>query len=289
MKLNLDKDIVFFDIESTGLNVMKDRIVQIALIKHKKDGSQPEEVEYLINPSIPISPEAMAVHGITPEDVKNKPTFIQLAKEIYDWIGDSDLGGYNSDRFDIPMLMEEFARTGIEFNLDNRRHIDVQRIFYKMQPRTLKAAYKYYCDQSLVDAHDALADVRATVDVFLGQIKMYDGVDYEDGDGFVTEAPIKNDMEAIYQFTTDTRMLDATQRLKYDNDGTVVFNFGKYIGKPVAELLYNDKQYLNWILEKDFSTQVKHIVKRLVKEYAENLKKKNSPQAKAPGDQPKLF
>ena len=289
MKLNLDRDIVFFDIESTGLNVMKDRIVQIALIKHKIDGSAPEEIEYLVNPGIPISPEAMAVHGITPEDVKNKPTFQQISKELFDWIGNSDLGGYNSDRFDIPMLMEEFARVGLELTLDNRRHIDVQRIFYKMQPRTLKAAYKYYCDAALVDAHDALADVRATVDVFKGQIKMYDGVDYEDGDGFVTEAPIKNNMEAIYQFTTDTRMLDATQRLKYDNDGTVVFNFGKYIGKPVAELLYNDKQYYNWILNKDFSTQVKHIVRRLVKEYEENLKKKGNTQSGTPGDQSKLF
>lgn len=289
MKLNLDRDIVFFDIESTGLNVMKDRIVQIALIKYKTDGSDPVEIEYLINPGIPISPEAMAVHGITPEDVKNKPSFQQISKELFDWIGNSDLGGYNSDRFDIPMLMEEFARVGLELTLDNRRHIDVQRIFYKMQPRTLKAAYKYYCDASLVDAHDALADVRATVDVFKGQIKMYDGVDYEDGDGFVTEAPIKNNMEAIYQFTTDTRMLDATQRLKYDNDGTVVFNFGKYIGKPVAELLYNDKQYYNWILNKDFSTQVKHIVRRLVKEYEENLKKKGNTQSGTPGDQSKLF
>jgi len=289
MKLNLDRDIVFFDIESTGLNVMKDRIVQIAFIKHKQDGSEPEELEYLINPGIPISPEAMAVHGIKPEDVANKPTFQQLAQEMFDWIGDSDLGGYNSDRFDIPMLMEEFFRAGLEFDLDKRRHIDVQRIFYKMQPRTLKAAYKYFCDAKLENAHDALADVRATVDVFLGQLKKYDGVDYEDGDGFVTEAPIKNDMEAVYQFTTDTRMLDATNRLKYDNEGTVVFNFGKYVGKPVAELLYNDRQYLNWILEKDFSTQVKHIVKRLVKEYAENLKSKGNTKTDNPGDQSKLF
>lgn len=270
---NLTRDIVFFDIESTGLNVIRDRIVQIALIKYKTDGSEPEELELLINPGIPISPEAMAVHGITPDKLRNKPSFAQVAKEIFDFIGDSDLGGYNSDRFDVPMLMEELFRAGYNLNIDKRRLIDVQKIFYKMEPRTLKAALKYYCGKELVDAHDALADVRATVDVLKGQLVKYDGVDYVDGDGFVKEAPIKNDMQAISDFLGDRSTLDVTMKLRYDKEGTVVFNFGKYAGKPAAKILYEDRQYYRWIQEKDFSAQVKHICTELVKEYAANLNK----------------
>ena len=272
IKFNLDRDIVFFDIESTGLNVMKDRIVQIALIKYKKDGSDPIEKEMLINPGIPISEESMAIHGITPDKVANKPTFIQVAHEINDFIGDADLSGYNSDRFDIPMLMEEMARAGIDFDVDHRRTIDVQKIFYKMEPRTLVAALKHYCGKTLDDAHDALADVRATVDVLKGQLIRYKETDYVDGDGYTTERPIKNDMGAIAKFIGDTRTVDATQRFKYNHQGEIVFNFGKYVGKPAAELLYKDRQYLNWILEKDFSTQVKKIVKKIVKEYADKQK-----------------
>jgi len=276
VKFNLDRDIVFFDIESTGLNVMKDRIVQIALIKYKKDGSEPIEKELLVNPGIPISEESMAIHGITPDKVANKPTFIQVAHEINDFIGDADLSGYNSDRFDIPMLMEEMARAGIDFDTEQRRTIDVQKIFYKMEPRTLVAALKHYCGKTLADAHDALADVRATVDVLKGQLVMYAETDYVDGDGYTTERPIKNDMGAIAKFIGDTRTVDATQRFKYNHQGVIVFNFGKYVGKPAAELLYKDRQYLNWILEKDFSTQVKKIVKKIVREYADQQKKQKS-------------
>jgi len=276
VKFNLDRDIVFFDIESTGLNVMKDRIVQIALIKYKKDGSEPIEKELLVNPGIPISEESMAIHGITPDKVANKPTFIQVAHEINEFIGDADLSGYNSDRFDIPMLMEEMARAGIDFDTEQRRTIDVQKIFYKMEPRTLVAALKHYCGKTLEDAHDALADVRATVDVLKGQLVMYKETDYVDGDGYTTERPIKNDMGAIAKFIGDTRTVDATQRFKYNHQGVIVFNFGKYVGKPAAELLYKDRQYLNWILEKDFSTQVKKIVKKIVREYADKQKQQKS-------------
>ena len=197
---NLENDIVFFDIESTGLNVLKDRIIQIALIKYKKDGSEPDEREFMVNPMIPISAEAMQVHGITPDMIKDKPPFSEVAQEIADFIGDADLAGYNSDRFDLPMLTEELFRNGIELNPEERRTIDVQKIFYKMQPRTLKAALQFYCQKELEGAHDALADVRATVEVFAGQIVKYEGVDYIDGDGFVTKAPIKNDMQAIHEF-----------------------------------------------------------------------------------------
>lgn len=266
-KFNLDRDIVFFDIEATGLNILRDRIVQIALIKYPHDGKEPEEMTMLINPGVPISIESMEIHGITPDMIRNEPTFQQVAQKIYDFIGESDLAGYNSDRFDIPMLMEEFARVGLELKVDHRRCIDVQKVFYKMEPRTLKAALKVYCNKELEDAHDALADVRATVDVLKGQIIRYDNVDHIDGDGFTTKAPIKNNMDAIHDFTRDTRMLDATRRLKYNHQGVVVFNFGKYVGQPAAELLSRDKQYYNWILEKDFSSQLKQIVRKLVADY----------------------
>tara|TARA_B110000046_G_scaffold28786_1_gene29924 strand:- start:1329 stop:2168 length:840 start_codon:yes stop_codon:yes gene_type:complete len=276
IKFNLDRDLVFFDLESTGLNVMKDRIVQIALIKYPKEGGEPIEKEMLVNPGIPISEESIAIHGITPEKVANKPTFIQVAHEINDFIGNADLSGYNSDRFDIPMLMEEMARAGIDFDIDNRRAIDVQKIFYKMEPRTLVAALKYFCGKKLEDAHNALADVRATVDVLKGQLIMYQETDYVDGDDYTTERPIKNDMAAIAKFISDTRTVDATQRFKYNHQGEIVFNFGKYVGQPAAELLFKDRHYLNWILEKDFSTQVKKIVKKIVREYADKQKQQKS-------------
>ncbi len=270
MDFKLDRDLIFLDLEATGLNVIRDRIIQIAMIKYPKNGGEPEEFSMLINPGIPISEEAMGVHGITPKDVANKPTFQQVADKIHDFIGNADLAGYNSNRFDIPMLMEEFARVGMELDIENRRTIDVQRIFYKMEPRTLKAALKFYCEEDMEDAHDALVDVKATIDVFKGQLERYRGVDYKDQDDEVHTAPIINDMQALHDFTNDMRYVDATQKMKYGHNGEIVFNFGKYNGKPVAATLSRDKQYYNWILNKEFSSQVKQLVKKLVKEYEKN-------------------
>ncbi|MEO6132536.1 MAG: 3'-5' exonuclease, partial [Saprospiraceae bacterium] len=251
MNLRLDRNLIFFDIESTGLNVVRDRIIQLAMIRYHKDGSEPVEKTYLINPGIPISAEAMAVHGIRPEDVANKPIFQVLAKEIFDFIGDSDLAGYNSNRFDIPVLMEEFARVGLDFDIDSRRTIDVQRIFYRMEPRTLSAAYQFYCQKSIENAHDAMEDVRATIAVLDGQLKKYNGMDFVPEEGEAIPVPIQNDVVSLSAFTNDQNILDATQRLKYDHQGTVVFNFGKYIGRPAAEVLYNDQQYFHWMLNKE--------------------------------------
>jgi len=267
MEFNLNRDLIFLDIEATGLNVVRDRIIQIAMIKYPAAGGEPEELSLMVNPGIPISQEAMEVHGIEPKDVANKPTFRQVAEQIRDFIGNADLAGYNSNRFDIPMLMEEFDRVGMELNVDNRRTIDVQRIFYKMEPRTLKAALRFYCDKELEGAHDAMADVKATIDVFKGQLRRYENTDYEDGDGNLHPAPVKNDMQAIHDFTNDNRFLDATQKLKYDVNGEIVFSFGKYNGKPVAETLAHDKQYYNWILNKEFTSQVKQLVKKIVRDY----------------------
>ena len=265
-QLNLDRNLIVFDVETTGLNVVRDRIVQIALIKLFKNGDAPAEFSTLVNPGIPISEESMAVHGITPKDLANKPTSQQVAQKIWDFIGDADLAGYNSNRFDVPMLMEEFARVGMEFDVSKRRLIDVQRIFYKMEPRTLKAAYRLYCGKELTDAHDALADVRATLEVFQGQLTTYEGKDLLDEDGNYIPAPIKNDIQALHDFTNDLNFLDATQRIRVQPDGTPVFNFGKYNGQPVKEVLAKDKNYYHWILEKEFSSQLKQIVKQLMRE-----------------------
>lgn len=271
MNLHLERNLIFFDIESTGLNVIRDRIIQLAMIRYHRDGTPPAEKSYLINPGIPISAEAMAVHGITPQDVANKPTFQQLAKEIFEFIGEADLAGYNSNRFDIPVLMEEFARVGLDFDIDNRRTIDVQRIFYRMEPRTLSAAYQFYCQKNIENAHDAMEDVRATIEVLDGQLRKYDGMDFTPEEGEVIAAPIQNDVASLSSFTNDVNILDATQRLKYDHQGTVVFNFGKYMGRPAAETLYNDQQYYHWMLNKEFSHQVKKIIQRLVSDYKKNL------------------
>jgi DNA polymerase-3 subunit epsilon len=250
---------------------VRDRIIQLAMVRYHHDGSPPVERNWLLNPGIPIPAESTAVHGITAEDVKGQPGFIDVAREIFDFIGDADLAGYNSNRFDIPVLMEEFARAGIDFEIDNRRTVDVQRIFYKMEPRTLSAAYKFYCGKSMENAHDALGDVRATIEVLDGQLDMYNNVDYHPEEGETITAPVRNTMDALHAFTNDQPVLDVTQRLKYDASGNIVFNFGKYMGKPVAEVLYKDQEYYHWMLNKEFSHQVKKIIKGLVDAYKANL------------------
>lgn len=264
---NLKNDLVFIDLETTGLNVLRDRIIQIGMLKYSKNKEDPEELDMLINPGIPISEEAIKVHGILPSDLRNKPSFNQVADKLYKFIGNADLAGYNSNRFDIPMLIEEFARAGFDFDIENRKLIDIQRLFYKMEPRTLSAAYKFYLNKEMTDAHDALSDVKATAEILKGQLEMYEGKDFLDTDGNIIEKPVQNDINALHQFTNDLSIIDVTQRLKYDSNGEIVFNFGKYIGKPVAETLTKDKQYYNWILDKEFSYQVKKIVKKIVYEY----------------------
>jgi len=267
MNFNLSKDIIFFDVESTGLNVVRDRILQIALIKYMPGIEEPEELSLLINPTIPIPAESQAIHGISDERVANEPTFAQVAQKIFDFIGDGDVAGYNSARFDVPILMEEFSRAGLEFSMEGRSSVDVQRIFYKMEPRTLRAALRFYCGEELVGAHDALADVRATVDVLKGQLDKYKGVDLIVDEEETIKAPIINDMKVLHEFTSDLKTIDATQRLKFNADGVIVFNFGKYINTPVKDVLIKDKNYYNWILNKDFSSQVKQIIKRLYNEH----------------------
>lgn len=269
MELNLKNDICFFDIESTGLNVIKDKILQLAIVKIKAVGGPQQELAMLINPGIPISEEAMRIHGITPKDLANKPVFHQVAQQIYDFIGESDLAGYNCHRFDVPMLMEEFSRVGIDFSIENRKVIDVQRIFYKMEPRTLKAALKFYCNKDLADAHDAMNDVRATIEVLKGQLDKYEGKMLLDDDGNETSVAVENDIKKLHDFTNDMKTIDGTQRLKYNEQGEVVFNFGKYAGQTVSQVFKDDRNYFHWIQKMEFSHQVKKIVKTIYHEVYE--------------------
>lgn len=260
---NLQRDLCFFDLEATGLHVIRDRIIQIAIVKFHANGNLPEERCYLIDPGIPISPEAEKVHGLSSEMVKGQPSFAEKAAELYAFIGDADLAGYNSNRFDIPFLMEEFARAGLDFDVRGRRMIDVQRIFYRMEPRTLRAAVKFYCNRDFNEAHDALEDVRATIDVLAGQLKRYADSDLEDEEGRQLSRPIRPDVQALHEFTNDPRLLDATQRLRYNDAGDVVFNFGKYNGELVTNVFAREPQYYHWMMEKEFSVQVKQIIRQI--------------------------
>lgn len=244
MQLNLKKPIVFFDLETTGLNIGVDRIVEISLLK--LNPNQVEEVKtYRINPEIPISEESTSIHGITQEDVADKPTFKHLASEINRFMEGCDLSGFNLLKFDIPMLVEEFLRVDQDFDLKNRRIIDVQRIFHQMEKRTLEAAYKFYCDKSLENAHSAEADTRATYEVYKSQIERYD--------------ELENDTEFIHEFTgsPSDKLVDIAGRLVKNKDGVACINFGKHKGKPVVEVLQKDPGYYSWMMRGDFPLYTK--------------------------------
>ena len=259
--LKLDKDLVFFDIESTGADVVSDKIIQIALIKYPKDGGAPIEKEILVNPQKRIKPDATAVHGFTNQMVKEYPPFEDVAEELKDFLGDCDLGGYNSNRFDVPMLIEEFVRVGIDFSMEGRRLIDCLQIFYKMEPRTLKAALKFYCGEDLKDAHDALADTRATAKVFFGQLEYYKERDYVDKDDKIIERPINEDIQSIHTFLNgDSRRVDFMGRFVRNVDGEICFNFGKHKG----EVARRYPGFLNWLIQKDFPMQVKRIAQNIL-------------------------
>src|SRR5699024_9550619 len=199
MQLSLKRPIAFFDIESTGVNVSSDRIVEIAIIKVNPDQSE-EVLIKRINPGIPIPLESSLIHGIYDEDIKDEPSFKEVATEVAAFLGDSDLAGYNSNKFDVPLLMEEFLRAGVEFDIEGRSLVDVQNIFHLMEQRTLKAAYKFYCEKDLKNAHSAEADVRATYEVLKAQIEKYDGADFEDKQGVVSQ-PVVNDVEKLHSFS----------------------------------------------------------------------------------------
>lgn len=260
MKLNLKKPIVFFDLEATGMRTNTDKIVEYCFIKVFPDGSE-EVKSSKINPEIPISVETSIIHGIYDEDVKDAPTFKEVAKELDKFIGDSDLGGYNLLLFDIPMLVEEFLRAGVDFDIDKKHIVDSQKIFYMMQPRTLTAAYKFFCDKDLEDAHSAEADTRATLDVFKGQVKMYDGQVIKDKKGKEI-IPVKNDVEHIHKSTL-SNIVDLAGRIIYNDEGVEVFNFGKFKGQPVESVLKKERGYYDWMMNGDFPLHTKKALTRI--------------------------
>ena len=261
MKLNLTRPIVFFDLETTGTNVVNDRIVEICAFKVMPDGST-ENKTRRINPGIPIPPEVTAIHGISDEDVKDCPSFASIAKGLDAFLDNCDLAGYNSNKFDIPMLVEEFLRCSIQFDIKSRKLVDVQNIFHKMEPRTLKAAYRFYCDKELVGAHGAEADTMATYEVLLSQIEKYQGVEYTDADG-KTSQPIVNDMEALFKFSYNFRNADLVGHIGFNKEGKEILNFGKHKGKTLEEVFEKDLGYYDWIMKSDFPLSTKEVVKSL--------------------------
>lgn len=248
MKLNLKNPIIFFDLETTGLDVANDRIVEIAYIKVYPNGNE-ESFTYRINPERPIPAESTAVHGITDEDVKDCPTFKEKAKKIAADFKGCDLAGYNSARFDLPMLAEEFLRADVDIDLSTRKMIDVQTIFHKKEQRTLSAAYKFYCQQDLVDAHAAMADTKATYEILQSQLDRY--------------PDLQNDMAYLADYTCTSKNVDFAGRIVYNEKGVEVINFGKYKGQPVVDVLKNDPGYYGWILQADFPLTTKQAFTRL--------------------------
>ena len=249
MRLNLKKPLVFFDLETTGVNTSKDRIVEISYLKIKPDGTE-ESNTWRVNPQRPIPQQATAIHGITDEDVKDCPFFSDIANSIAERIEGCDLAGFNSNRFDIPLLAEEFLRAGIDINLNNRKCVDVLTIYHKKEPRNLKMAYKFYCGKELTEAHQAETDTRATYEVLMSQLDRY--------------PELENDVSTLAAFSTFTNFVDLAGRICFNENGEEVFNFGKYKGQLVAEALKRDTGYYSWILQGDFSLDTKNKLTEIV-------------------------
>ncbi len=262
MQLKLTRPIAFFDLESTGTNVVRDRIVEISIYKVLPDGGT-ETMTKIVNPGIPIPPEVTEIHGITNQDVANAPTFEHIAMQLNDFLNNCDLAGYNSNKFDIPMLIEEFLRCGINFDIRKRRLVDVQNIFHKMEPRTLRAAYKFYCGKELIDAHSAEADIKATYEVLLSQIERYDGVPYEEKDG-KKHTPIKNDVQALHDFSYNHNNADLVGHIGYNKAGKEIFKFGKYKGKLVEDVFSKEPQYFDWMMKADFPMSTKQVIRSII-------------------------
>jgi DNA polymerase-3 subunit epsilon len=261
MKLNLKRPLAFFDLETTGVNVASDRIVEISILKAMPDDTR--EVKTMrINPGIPIPLESSLIHGIYDEDVRNAPTFREAGEELARFMDDCDLAGYNSNKFDIPVLMEEFLRADIDFDIDKRYFIDVQNIFHQMEQRTLKAAYKFYCEKDIENAHSAEADIKATYEVLLAQIEKYEGQKWEDKKGNIS-IPVQNDVEALHKFTNLNKPVDFAGRIVYDDNGIEIINFGKHKGKSVEEVFRTEPSYYNWMLNGDFPRYTKRCLEKI--------------------------
>ena len=245
MELNLKKPLVFFDLETTGVNVTHDRIIEISYIKVYPNGKE-EDKTLRLNPEMPIPAEATAIHHITDDDVRDKPTFKDVAKDLDKVFEGCDIAGFNSNKFDIPLLVEEFLRAGINFDVSKRKFIDIQTIFHKMEQRTLVAAYKFYCGKNLEEAHSANADTRATYEVLKAQLDRYGN--------------LENDVDFLSKFSSQNRNVDLAGRIILNADDKEIFNFGKYKGQLVTEVLRRDPGYFSWILQGDFPQNTKNVL-----------------------------
>ncbi|RZM27853.1 MAG: 3'-5' exonuclease [Pedobacter sp.] len=255
MKLNLKRPLAFFDLETTGVNVASDRIVEIAILKAMPDGT--ELVKTMrINPEMAIPLESSLIHGIYDEHIKDEPTFKSVATDIAEFIGDADLAGYNSNRFDIPVLLEEFLRAGVDFDMTDRKFVDVQNIFHQMEQRTLRAAYKFYCNKEIINAHSAEADITATYHVLLAQLERYEGVDFEDKQGKISK-PVVNDVEALHLFTNMNKPVDFAGRMVFNDKDEECFNFGKHKGRTVEQVFDLEPSYYSWMKQGDFPLYTK--------------------------------
>ena len=248
MQLNLKNPLVFFDLETTGIDIAKDRIVEISMVKVMPNGEEIVKTRR-INPGMPIPPESTAIHGITDEDVKDCPKFKEIAKSLAAQIEGCDLAGFNSNRFDIPMLAEEFLRAGVDVDLNRRKFIDVQTIFHKMEQRNLTAAYKFYCNKDLTNAHSAEADTMATYEVLLAQLDRYED--------------LPADIDGLSSYSSQNRNVDFVGRLIYDDKKREIINFGKYKGRVAEEVLAQDPGYYSWIMQGDFTKNTKDCFTRI--------------------------
>lgn len=255
MKLNLTRPLIFFDLETTGTNVVNDRIVELSYIKVYPDGHEESKTRRL-NPGMPIPPASTAVHHITDEDVKDCPTFAQVAKSLHAIFADCDIAGYNSNKFDVPLLIEEFGRAGLNFDVAGRNFIDVQNIFHKMEQRTLIAAYKFYCGKNLEEAHSALADTRATYEVLLGQLDRY--------------GELQNDVAFLSDFSKVGRAVDLAARVVLDDQDQPVFNFGKHKGKRVKDVFRREPSFYHWMMQGEFPKNTKDVITVLYHEAVTN-------------------
>lgn len=260
MKLNLTRPLVFIDLETTGVDINQDRIVQIAILKVYNSGTE-EIKKFLLNPTIPIPEAASNIHGIYDEDVKLSATFAEIAVNLAEYIEDCDFAGFNSNKFDIPLLITEFLRVGIELNIEDKKFIDVMTIFHKMEPRTLKGAYKLYCGKELVGAHDAENDIVATYEVLKAQLLRYENVAYEDKDGNLSY-PVTNNIDSLADFTP-FNLVDPTNKIITDEQGNLIFNFGQYKNQPVVDVVLKNPGYYHWMMEANFSIFTKRVIKQV--------------------------
>lgn len=248
MQINLKRPLIFFDLETTGTNILKDRIVEISVVKLYPDGNY-EEKTRRINPEMHIPAGATAVHHIKDEDVAEEPTFRQVSKSLYALFEDCDIAGYNSNKFDVPLLIEEFSRVGMNFDVSGRKFIDVQNIFHKMEQRTLIAAYKFYCGKDLTEAHSASADTMATMEVLQSQLDRY--------------PELKNDVDYLSEFSSGGKNLDLAGRIVLNENDVPVFNFGKHKGKAVEEVLRREPSFYSWVMQGDFPKNTKDVLTQL--------------------------